>query len=133
MALRREIALLQQIDTVAPIGRLAVIVVLLHLARRDYVAAEKAFKEWGNYCEQPEVCEIRIILLEESVAKRGFVQYQHILRKVQKNSLLITYWLVLGTFEIVRKMWLVVFYGKLFFIILNLNNDSSVLKILGTV
>lgn len=44
MALRREIALLQQIDTVAPIGRLAVIVVLLHLARRDYVAAEKHLK-----------------------------------------------------------------------------------------
>lgn len=54
-AVRREIGLLQQIENVAPIGRLGVILVLLHLARRDYVAAEKAFKEWGNCCEQAEV------------------------------------------------------------------------------
>lgn len=54
-ACRREIGLLQEIDNLAPIGRLAVILVLLHLAREDYVAAEKAFKEWGNYCEAAEV------------------------------------------------------------------------------
>ncbi|XKL59555.1 hypothetical protein PGB90_000571 [Kerria lacca] len=61
-ALRREIGLLQQIDNIAPIGRLAVIIVLLHLARRDYVAAEKAFKEWGNYCEQTEVQTLESLL-----------------------------------------------------------------------
>ena len=54
-ACRREIGLLQQIDTIPPIGRLAVILVLIHLAREDYVAAEKAFKEWGNCCEAAEV------------------------------------------------------------------------------
>ena len=56
-ACRREIGLLQQIDNLAPIGRLAVILVLLHFARRDSVAAEKAFKEWGNCCEQAEVSD----------------------------------------------------------------------------
>ena len=29
--------------------------VLVQLARGDTVAAEKAFKEWGNCCEAPEV------------------------------------------------------------------------------
>lgn len=37
------------------IGRLAVALVLVQLARGDTVAAEKAFKEWGNCCEAPEV------------------------------------------------------------------------------
>lgn len=61
-AVRREIGLLQQIENVAPIGRLGVILVLLHLARRDYVAAEKAFKEWGNCCEQAEIQMLESLL-----------------------------------------------------------------------
>lgn len=54
-ALRREIGLHEQSEHLPPIGRLAVALVLVQLARGDYVAAEKAFKEWGNCCEAPEV------------------------------------------------------------------------------
>lgn len=36
-------------------GRLTVALVLVQLARGDTVAAEKAFKEWGNCCDAPEV------------------------------------------------------------------------------
>lgn len=54
-AIRREIGLHQQIDHQPSIGRLTVALVLVQLARGDQVAAEKAFKEWGYYCEAPEV------------------------------------------------------------------------------
>lgn len=54
-AIRREIGLHQQTDHLPAIGRLAVALVLVQLARGDYVAAEKAFKEWGNCCDAPEV------------------------------------------------------------------------------
>lgn len=54
-ALRREIGLHEQSEHLPAIGRLAVALVLVQLARGDYVAAEKAFKEWGNCCEAPEV------------------------------------------------------------------------------
>ena len=54
-ALRREIGMHQQSEYTLAIGRLAVVLVLVQLAREDYVAAEKAFKEWGNCCEAPEV------------------------------------------------------------------------------
>lgn len=58
-ALRREIGLHQQSENIAAIGRLAVALVLVQLARGDTVAAEKAFKEWGNCCDVPEVsCKI---------------------------------------------------------------------------
>lgn len=58
-AIRREIGIQQQCEAHGPIGRLAVALVLVQLARGDQVAAEKAFKEWGNYCEAPEIltCE----------------------------------------------------------------------------
>lgn len=36
--------------------------VLVQLAREDYVAAEKAFKEWGNYCEQEEIATLEMLL-----------------------------------------------------------------------
>lgn len=39
----------------AAIGRLTVGLVLVQLARGDCVAAEKAFREWGAYCEHEEV------------------------------------------------------------------------------
>jgi hypothetical protein len=54
-ALRREIGLHQQFENISAIGRLAVALVLGQLARGDTVAAEKAFKEWGNCCDAPEV------------------------------------------------------------------------------
>ncbi|XP_017780177.1 PREDICTED: gamma-soluble NSF attachment protein-like [Nicrophorus vespilloides] len=54
-AIRREMGLHQQSEAYQAIGRLAVALVLVQLARGDVVAAEKAFKEWGNCCEAPEV------------------------------------------------------------------------------
>lgn len=54
-AIRREIGMHQQTDHTPSVGRLTVALVLVQLARGDQVAAEKAFKEWGNYCEAPEV------------------------------------------------------------------------------
>lgn len=54
-ALRKEIGMHQEIEHQPSIGRLAVVLVLVQLARGDQIAAEKAFKEWGNYCEAPEV------------------------------------------------------------------------------
>lgn len=43
-AIRREIGIQQQCEAHGPIGRLAVALVLVQLARGDQVAAEKAFK-----------------------------------------------------------------------------------------
>ena len=62
-AIRHEIGLQQQCENIAAIGRLAVALVLVQLARGDTVAAEKAFKEWGNSCEAPEVNKCRWISL----------------------------------------------------------------------
>ncbi|XP_066585859.1 gamma-soluble NSF attachment protein-like [Prorops nasuta] len=61
-AIRREIGMHQQIDHVPSVGRLAVALVLVQLARGDQVAAEKAFKEWGNYCEAAEVQTLDTLL-----------------------------------------------------------------------
>ena len=36
--------------------------VLVQLGREDYVAAEKAFKEWGNCCEVEEVQTLEDLL-----------------------------------------------------------------------
>lgn len=54
-AIRREIDMHQRIEHQPSVGRLAVVLVLIQLARGDQVAAEKAFREWGNYCDAPEV------------------------------------------------------------------------------
>lgn len=54
-AIRREISCHQRIEHTPSVGRLAVVLVLVQLARSDQVAAEKAFREWGNYCDAPEV------------------------------------------------------------------------------
>lgn len=43
-------------------GRLAVALVLVQLARGDSVAAEKAFKEWGNCCDANEVQTLEMLL-----------------------------------------------------------------------
>ncbi|XP_012268519.1 gamma-soluble NSF attachment protein-like isoform X2 [Athalia rosae] len=61
-AVRREIGMHQQIDHTPSVGRLAVALVLVQLARGDQVAAEKAFKEWGNYCDAPEVQTLEMLL-----------------------------------------------------------------------
>ncbi|XP_060519513.1 gamma-soluble NSF attachment protein-like [Cylas formicarius] len=61
-ALRRELGLHQQSESYQATGRLAVALVLVQLARGDVVAAEKAFKEWGNYCDPPEVQTLETLL-----------------------------------------------------------------------
>ncbi|XP_014241390.1 gamma-soluble NSF attachment protein-like [Cimex lectularius] len=61
-AIRREIGLHQLSENLAAIGRLAVVLVLVQLARGDTVAAEKAFKEWGNCCDAPEVQTLELLL-----------------------------------------------------------------------
>lgn len=70
-ALRREICLNQQNDQFQAIGRLAVALVLVQLARGDSVAAEKAFKEWGNCCDVQEVQTLEMLLqVRDSVVIR---------------------------------------------------------------
>ncbi|XP_053962609.1 gamma-soluble NSF attachment protein [Anastrepha ludens] len=61
-AIRREIGLNQQTESYGQIGRLAVALVLVQLARGDFVAAEKAFKEWGNCCDSDEVQTLELLL-----------------------------------------------------------------------
>lgn len=61
-AIRREIGLHQLSEAYQAIGRLAVALVLVQLAREDYVAAEKAFKEWGNCCDPQEVQTLESLL-----------------------------------------------------------------------
>ncbi|CAL8088055.1 unnamed protein product [Orchesella dallaii] len=61
-AIRREISLNQQSENIPAIGRLVVALVLVQLAREDYVAAEKAFKEWGNNCEVEEIVAMETLL-----------------------------------------------------------------------
>ncbi|XP_049819882.1 gamma-soluble NSF attachment protein [Aethina tumida] len=61
-AIRRELGLHQENESYQATGRLVVALVLVQLARGDVVAAEKAFKEWGNYCEGPEVQTLETLL-----------------------------------------------------------------------
>jgi hypothetical protein len=61
-AIRREISINQQGENLPAIGRLTVALVLVQLAREDYVAAEKAFKEWGNCCEVEELQSLEMLL-----------------------------------------------------------------------
>lgn len=53
-AIKTEIGFHQLHQAHGAIGRLTVALVIVHLAREDSVAAEKAFKEWGNYCDAQE-------------------------------------------------------------------------------
>nr|CAH7743571.1 unnamed protein product [Callosobruchus chinensis] len=57
-AIRRELGLHQQNESYQATGRLTAAL----LARGDVVAAEKAFKEWGNYCEGSEVQTLEALL-----------------------------------------------------------------------
>lgn len=61
-AIRREIGLHSQNESYQAIGRLTVALVLVQLARGDQVAAEKAFKEWGNCCDIQEVQTLETLL-----------------------------------------------------------------------
>ncbi|KAF7265968.1 hypothetical protein GWI33_020705 [Rhynchophorus ferrugineus] len=61
-AIRREIGLYQQTENHRALGRIVVALVLVQLARGDIVAAEKAFKEWGSYCEAPEIQNLEMLL-----------------------------------------------------------------------
>lgn len=75
-AIRHEISINQQSENIPAIGRLVVALVLVQLAREDYVAAEKAFKEWGNCCEVEEIQAMELLLRgydeeDAEVAKRA--------------------------------------------------------------
>jgi gamma-soluble NSF attachment protein len=61
-SIRREIGLHQESEQTGAIGRLAVALVLVQLAREDCVAAEKAFKEWGNCCDVQEIQTLESLL-----------------------------------------------------------------------
>ncbi|CAK1553961.1 unnamed protein product [Leptosia nina] len=61
-SLRREIGFHLEGGNTAAVGRLTVAIVLVQLARGDAVAAEKAYKEWGNYCEVPEMQTLELLL-----------------------------------------------------------------------
>lgn len=61
-AIRRELGLRQETECYQAAGRLTVALVLVQIARGDIVAAEKAFKEWGNYCEASEVQTLERLL-----------------------------------------------------------------------
>ncbi|XP_043209121.1 gamma-soluble NSF attachment protein-like [Amphibalanus amphitrite] len=58
----REMGYQQEMEDAAQCGRLTVVLVLLHLARDDVVAARKAFDEWGTYCEREEVATLTTLL-----------------------------------------------------------------------
>jgi len=78
-SLRREIGLHQQSEHTQSIGRLAVSLVLVQLAREDTVAAEKAFKEWGNYCDPAEIQMLETLL-------QGFAEEEADVVKQALNS-----------------------------------------------
>ncbi|KAK4320585.1 hypothetical protein Pmani_008589 [Petrolisthes manimaculis] len=61
-AIRREISYHQAGENNPAIGRLTVALVLVQLARGDTVAAEKAFREWGSYCENEEVQTLEMLI-----------------------------------------------------------------------
>ncbi|XP_032527249.2 gamma-soluble NSF attachment protein isoform X1 [Danaus plexippus] len=61
-SIRREIGFHQESGNINAVGRLTVAIVLVQLARGDAVAAEKAYKEWGNNCEAPEMQTIEQLL-----------------------------------------------------------------------
>ncbi|CAH0402120.1 unnamed protein product [Chilo suppressalis] len=61
-SLRREIGFHQESGNTGAIGRLTVAIVLVQLARGDPVAAEKAYKEWGNNCEAAEMSTLEQLL-----------------------------------------------------------------------
>ncbi|XP_037797832.1 gamma-soluble NSF attachment protein-like [Penaeus monodon] len=61
-SIRREIGYHQASENNPAIGRLAVALVLVQLARGDPVAAEKAFREWGAYCDQEEVSTLEMLI-----------------------------------------------------------------------
>lgn len=73
-AIRREITIHQENEMIQSIGRLTVALVLVQLARGDSVAAEKAFKEWGNCCDMQEVQTLEMLLQVRFKKKQNKIQ-----------------------------------------------------------
>lgn len=73
-AIRREIGLNQQNEAYQATGRLVVALVLVQLAREDVVAAEKAFKEWGEFLMEKRTVKAST---ERSSKKPFFVYVFH--------------------------------------------------------
>ncbi|XP_028163394.1 gamma-soluble NSF attachment protein [Ostrinia nubilalis] len=61
-SLRREIGYNLEHGNYGAVGRLVVAIVIVQLARGDPVAAEKAYKEWGNNCEAAESTTLEQLL-----------------------------------------------------------------------
>lgn len=60
--LRRQFGLIFEGGPSSNMGRVAVELFLLQLAKDDFVAAKKVLHEYGvQYCDQPEVLTITII------------------------------------------------------------------------
>lgn len=66
--MRLEIGIHQENGNGAAIGRLTVALVLVQLVREDSVAAEKAFKEWGNYCDAQEAVTLELLLQVNAIS-----------------------------------------------------------------
>lgn len=96
-ALRREIGINVETESQGAIGRLTVALVLVQLAREDSVAAGKAFREWGAYCDANEQVTLEQLLAaydeeDAAAAKRALhspfimhmdVEYARLARDLQ--------------------------------------------------
>lgn len=51
---------------------MTVALVLVQLVREDSVAAEKAFKEWGNYCDAQEAVTLETLLQVNEILLNTF-------------------------------------------------------------
>lgn len=60
--IRREIIINTELELTRQLGRLTVCLILVQLAREDQVAAEKAYREFGNYCEVSEAQTLEMLL-----------------------------------------------------------------------
>lgn len=60
--IRREICVNTELENTRQLGRLTVCLLLVQLARDDVVAAEKAYREFGGYCEALEAQTLELLL-----------------------------------------------------------------------
>lgn len=51
-----------ELEAPQQLGRLTVCLILIQLAREDQVAAEKALREFGNYCEMSEAHTMEMLI-----------------------------------------------------------------------
>ncbi|CAL4138930.1 unnamed protein product, partial [Meganyctiphanes norvegica] len=61
-AIKKEMGFHQATENTGQLGRLTVALVLVQLARGDHIAAEKAYREWGSYCEVEEMNTLEQII-----------------------------------------------------------------------